>query len=259
MHRPKLDCCYCHKSFHLSEMDEHVAKDHPPRQKIDPTDPQPSTSAQSAQSAQSFQTSEHCTQPEEPVNPLNTFKGGTVQPFGVNLRRCPVCGIYFSAWEYYRGHINKYHFRMLVTCKYCKKTVFAPMMSGHMRRTHSTCYICLKGFASDKVLQDHRMEMECRQPDRKVNLLEKVIIPPPPEPPAPTPPEPAPPAPALPTPVVQDIQPKPAPEPEPEPPAPTPVEEAKPASRPGRPYVCEYCAKVSKKVRNIKIRLIHPY
>ena len=143
----KFECKYCHNSFSLqSEVDAHVIKEHPPRQESDLIDPaQPRTSA--GVSFQSVSTTQASTETE--VNPLNTAEGGTVQPLGIKLRRCSVCGLYFSAWEYMRDHINKYHFKMLVTCKFCKDSVFSPMMSGHMRQSHATCFNCLKGFASN--------------------------------------------------------------------------------------------------------------
>ena len=122
---------------------------------------------------------------------------------------------------------------MLVTCKFCKDTVFSPMMSGHMRHSHATCFVCLKGFASDKLLQEHRLE--CRPGAQYTELLERVIIPPP-EPPQQEQPQapPVPPPPPAPLPEV----PEPAPEPAPEPLTSELVEEPKTTGRPGRPHVC---------------------
>ena len=103
-----------------------------------------------------------------------------------------------------------------------------------MHQSHATCFNCLKGFASDKLLQEHRRE--CRPSIQHAELLERVIIRPPEpqqqvQPPAP--PMPAPPAP------LKDV-PKPPPVP-----VPDPVLETTPAEtvvgRPGRPHVCEYC------------------
>ena len=111
MHR-RFECKYCRNIFNLqSEVDAHVTKGHPPRQESDQSDPaQPSTSA--GVSPQSVQTSQASTETE--VNPLNTVESNTVQPLGIQLRQCPVCDVYFSASEFMREHINKYHFKMLV-------------------------------------------------------------------------------------------------------------------------------------------------
>ena len=248
MHR-RFECKYC-LSFNLqSEVDAHVTKEHPPRQESDPINTaQASTSA--GVSSQSVQTSQASAVID--VNPLNTAEGGTVQPLGMKLRQCPVCDMYFGAWEFMQDHINKYHFKMLVTCKYCKDTVFSPMMSGHMRDSHATCFSYLKSFASDNLLQEHRLE--CRPGAKYTVLLERVIIPPPEppqqeQPPAPpAPPVPAPPAPAPPAPVSE------VPEPVPEPPTSELVEKPKTTGRPGhpgRPHVCEHCGKDFEKLSSL--------
>ena len=91
----KFGCRYCRNSFSLqAELDKHVNKEYPPRQEDDQVDPaQPSTSA--GVSSQSVQTSQAST--ETNVNPLNTAKGSTVQPLGMKLRQCTVCGMYLGA------------------------------------------------------------------------------------------------------------------------------------------------------------------
>ena len=91
----KFKCKYCRNSFSLQAMlDKHVTKEHPSRQECDPVDPvQPSTST--GMSSQLVQTSQAGTVTD--VNPLNTAEGGTVQPLGMKLRQCPVCGLYFGS------------------------------------------------------------------------------------------------------------------------------------------------------------------
>ena len=113
-----------------------------------------------------------------------------------------------------------------------------------MRQSHATCFNCLKGFASDKLLQEHRRE--CRPSIRHARLLERVII---------RPPEPQqqvqPPAPPMPAPIApqQDV-----PEQAPVPVA-KPVLETAPAEPvvgcPGRPHVCEYCNRDFQKVSHM--------
>ena len=101
---------------------------------------------------------------------------------------------------------------MLVTCKYCQDSVFAPVMwTVHMLQSHATCFNCLKGFSSDKLLQEDRRE--CRPSIRHARLLERVIIQPPEPQQQVQPPEPPMPAPIVPQ---QDV-PKEAPVPVPEP------------------------------------------
>ena len=92
----KFRCRYCRNSFSLqAELDTHCIKEHPPRQEDDPVDPaQPSTST--GVSSQSVQTSQASTKTD--VNPLLTAEGGTVQPLGLKLRQCTMCGVYFGNW-----------------------------------------------------------------------------------------------------------------------------------------------------------------
>ena len=119
--------------------DRNIAAESPPKQEDDPVDPaQPSTST--GVSSQSVQTSQASTKTD--VNPLLTAEGGTVQPLGMKLRQCTMCGVYFGNWEFFRDHIHKYHSKMLVTCKFCQDSVFSPVMSVHMRQSHTTCFNC---------------------------------------------------------------------------------------------------------------------
>ena len=126
------------------------------------------------------------------------------------------------------------------------------MMSGHMRDCHATCFSSLKGFASDKLLQEHCLE--CRPNARYAELLRRVTIPPP-EPPQqvapPVPPVPAPTAPAPPVPVSE--VPETAPEPVPEPQISEVVEPPKTTGRSGHPHVCEYCGKDLGKLSSLHI------
>ena len=175
------------------------------------------------------------------VNPLLTAEGGTVQPLGMHLRQCTMCGMYFGNWVFFRDHIYKYHSKMLVTCKFCQDSVFSPVMSIHIRQSHTTCFNCLKVFASDKLLQEHRRD--CRPSIKHAELLERVIILPP-EPQQPAHQQAQPPAPPIPAPVVpqQDV-----PEQAPEPVLKTaPVEPV--VGHPGRPHVCKYCDRDFRKL-----------
>ena len=122
-HHLKIRYKICWLSFKLqTELDAHTAKDHPPapeqEQETDPSDPTPA------------------------VNPLDTIKGGTVKPVGISLVHCPVCGVYFSNRDLYKGHINDYHQQLLVTCKFCKVSIFSPEMSHHIATKHCTCFAC---------------------------------------------------------------------------------------------------------------------
>ena len=129
---------------------------------------------------------------------------------------------------------------MLVTCKFCKDSVFSPMMTLHMRQSHATCLNCLKGFPSDKALQEHLSE--CRPSLRHAKLLERVVIPTPEHPQQVQPPAPPAPAPLAPQPDVPEAVPIPVPETTP----------AKPVVHcPGRPHVCKYCDRDFQKLSHM--------
>ena len=96
--------------------------------------------------------------------------------------------MYFSNGELYKGHINKYHQHLMLTCKFCNEVIFSPEVSHHIAVTHTTCFSCLESFASEELLQAHIME--CTAPASQVS---SVTVPVQPEDPAPIDvPEPAP-------------------------------------------------------------------
>ena len=103
------------------------------------------------------------------VNPLDTIEGGTVKPVGISLVHCPVCGVYFSNEELYKGHINKYHQHLMLTCKFCNKVIFSPEVSHHIAVTHTTCFSCLESFTSEELLEAHIME--CMAPASQVSSV----------------------------------------------------------------------------------------
>ena len=154
-----------------------------------------------------------------------------------------MCGVYFSNGELYKGHINKYHQQLLVTCKFCNEVVFSPEISHHIITTHTTCFSCLKSFASEELLQAH--VMECTAP---VSQVSSVTVPVQPDNPAPT------------------EDPEPAPSPEPEPPVAEPTPQAsgldqppapgsKSPGRTSRPHACEYCEKRFAKVSSLHMHI----
>ena len=217
IHRLKIRCKICCVGFKLQEeLDAHITEKHPPAQEVD----------KEADSSD----------PARTVNPLNTIEGGTVKPVGISLVHCPVCGMYFSNGELYKGHINKYHQQLMVTCKFCNEVIFSPEVSHHIAVTHTTCFSCLESFASEELLQAHIME--CMAPASQVS---SVTVPVQPNDPAPT-----------------DI-PEPAPAPEPQQPVTGPTPQASGSDQPpapvskspgraSRPYACEYCEKRFSKV-----------
>ena len=89
-HRLKIRCKICCSGFKLQEeLDAHTAEKHPP--------------------AQDAEKEADSSDPALTVNPLDTIEGSTVKPVGISLVHCPMCGVYFSNGELYKGHINKYH------------------------------------------------------------------------------------------------------------------------------------------------------
>ena len=107
IHRLKIRCKICCLGFKLQEeLDAHTTEKHPPAQEVD----------KEADSSD----------PAHTVNPLDTIQGGTVKPVGISLVHCPVCGVYFSNGELYKGHINKYHQHHMLTCKFCNEVIFSP-------------------------------------------------------------------------------------------------------------------------------------
>ena len=69
----------------------------------------------------------------------------------------------------------------MVTCKFCKEVIFCPEVSRHIAVTHTTCFSCLKSFASEELLQAHMLE--CTAPASQVS---SVTVPVQPDDPAPT-------------------------------------------------------------------------
>ena len=211
-HRLKIRCKISCLGFKLqTELDAHNTEKHPPAPVVD----------KEADSSD----------PARTVNPLDTIEGGTVKPVGISLVHCPVCGVYFSNGELYKGHINKYHQQLLVTCKFCNEVVFSPEVSHHIATTHTTCFSCLKPFASEESLQAH--VVECEAPASQVS---SVTVPVQLDDPAPA------------------EEPEPAPAPEPEPPVTEPTPQASGSDQPpapgskspgrtSRPHACEYCEK----------------
>ena len=118
----KFGCRYCRNSFSLqAELDKHVNKEYPPRQEDDQVDPaQPSTSA--GVSSQSVQTSQAST--ETNVNPAEHSQRQYSTTPGDEVKTVYCLWHVFGGWEYYMDHINRYHFKLLVTCKFCKDTRF---------------------------------------------------------------------------------------------------------------------------------------
>ena len=216
-HRLKIRCKICCSGFKLQEeLDAHTTEKHPPAQEVE----------KEADSSD----------PARTVNPLDTIEGSTVKPVGISLVHCPMCGVYFSNGELYKGHINKYHQQLLVTCKFCKEVVFSLEISHHITTTHTTCFGCLKSFASEESLQAHIME--CKAPASQVS---SVTVPVQPDDPAPA----------------EEPEPAPAPEPEPSVAEPTaqasgsgqpPAPGSKSSGRSRRPHACEYCEKRFAKI-----------
>ena len=122
-HRLKIRCKICCVGFKLQEeLNAHTTEKHPPAQEA----------VKKADSSDSART----------VNPLDTIEGGTVKPVGISLPHCPVCGMYFSNGELYKGHINTYHQHLMVTCKFCNQVMFSPEVGHHITVTHITCFAC---------------------------------------------------------------------------------------------------------------------
>ena len=220
-HRLNIICKICCLGFKLqTELDAHTAENHPPGPEADSSDP------------------------ARTVSPLDTIEGGTVKPVGISLVYCPVCGVYFSNRDLYKGHVNKYHQQLLVTCKFCNEVVFSPKTSHHITTTHTTCFSCLKSFASEELLQAH--VMECKAPASQVS---SVTVPIQPDDPAPA----------------KEPEPAPAPEPEPAPVAePTPQASgsdqpsatgSKSTGRSSRPHACEYCDRGFGKVSSLHMHI----
>ena len=209
-HRLKIRCKICCSGFKLQEeLDAHTTEKHPPAQEVE----------KKADSSD----------PARTVNPLDTIEGSTVKPVGISLVHCPVCGVYFSNGELFKGHINTYHQQLLVTCKFCKGQVLSLEISHHIITAHSTCFGCLKSFASEESLQAHIME--CKAPASQVS---SVTVPVQPDDPAPA------------------EMPEPAPAPEDEPPVTEPTPQASGSDQPPapgskspgrsrRPHACKYC------------------
>ena len=234
-HRLKIRCKICCVGFKLQEeLDAHTAEEHPPAQEV----------VKKADSSD----------PARTVNPLDTIEGSTVKPAGISLVHCPACGVYFSNGELFKGHINTYHQQLLVTCKYCNCQVLSLEISHHIISAHSTCFGCLKSFASEESLQAHIME--CEAPASQVS---SVTVPVQPDDPAPA------------------AEPEPAPAPEDEPvtePTPQasgsdqpPAPGSKSPGRSRRPHACKFCERsllrlfhfICMKVKLIKIELILAY
>ena len=155
-HRLKIRCKICCVGFKLQEeLDAHTTEKHPPAQEV----------VKEADSSD----------PARTVNPLDTIEGGTVKPVGISLVHCPVCGLYFSNRELYKGHINTYHQQLMVTCKFCKEVIFSPEVSHHIAVTHTTCFSCLKSFASEELLCEDLLESELVI-TRRITVLSLYLI-----------------------------------------------------------------------------------
>ena len=219
-HRLKIRCKICCVGFKLQEeLNTHTTEKHPPAQEV----------VKEADSSDSART----------VNPLDTIEGGTVKPVGISLPHCPVCGVYFSNGELYKGHINTYHQHLMVTCKFCNQVMFSPEVGHHITVTHITCFSCLKSFASEELLQAHMLE--CTAPASQVS---SVTVPVQPDDPAPSDiPEPPP----APIPQQPTAGPTPQASGSDQPPA-TVSKSPGRASRPDKPFACEYCEKRFTKV-----------
>ena len=177
------------------------------------------------------------------MNPIDTIEGSTVKPVGISLVHCPVCGVYFSNGELYKGHINRYHQQLMVTCKFCNEVIFSPEVSHHIATTHTTCFSCLESFASEELLQ--AQIMECTAPASQVST---VTVPVQPDDLAPTEdPEPAP-APEQEQPVTE---PTPQASGSDQPPAPV----SKSPGRTSRPHACEYCVQRFAKLSSLHMHM----
>ena len=219
-HRLKIRCKICCVGFKLQEeLNAHTTEKHPSAQEV----------VKEADSSD----------PARTVNPLDTIEGGTVKPVGISLPHCPVCGVYFSNGELYKGHINTYHQHLMVTCKFCNQVMFSPEVGHHITVTHITCFSCLKSFASEELLQAHMLE--CTAPASQVS---SVTVPAQPDDPAPFDiPEPPP----APIPQQPTARPTPQASGSDQPPAPVSKSPGR-ASRPDKPFACEYCEKRFTKV-----------